>query len=89
MNDFWDAIPGHCRPGLRNYIDYGLPVGGFLEALLKNNLADAVLSADYMNRQALLAYARLLRNCLPPEAWGSAEAYDAWLKRGGLKGKRR
>lgn len=75
-------IPEHCRDGLYLYLTEGRPVGGFLTALLKNDLRDAVNRADEKNVHALGAYVVLLTSYAPASAWGSPAAVDAWLTKG-------
>lgn len=74
------GIPDHCRPGLAAYITKRRPVGSFLTAVLSNDLAHAVGTADDMNIKALTAYVRFLRNVAPADCHGSPEIVAKWLK---------
>lgn len=56
-------------------------VGGFLEAVISNDLALSVQRADSENVVLLPQYAVVLRHCFPAEAWGSKKAYDRWTGR--------
>lgn len=57
------------------------PVGGFLTALLSNDLMEAYAHADDNNRAAMKGYVMWLYNDAPgrgSSAWGSREAVKAW-----------
>ena len=73
-------IPDHMVEPIEAYVQYGRPVGGFLTALLSNDLTGSVARADDTNRQALPAYAMLMHCRLPSQCHGSREKVDAWLQ---------
>jgi len=79
-------IPYHMLISLVAYRDNGRYVGGFLEALLSNDLMKALARADDNNIMALADYGKILYNDMPSDSWGSPEQYKAWLKQNGLKG---
>jgi hypothetical protein len=81
------GIPRYMREGLLRYLDQGVPVGTFLEAVLSNDLERAVLHADENNLPVLRGYIRFLRNNAPPLSYGSKAAYDQWVSSGGLRGR--
>ena len=88
----WDDIPAHMQAGVERYIQHGIKPGKFLQAVMENNLVDALAQADLTNRQHLHAYSRLLYNCLPSRnanetPWGSPESVAAWIKLGGFEGQ--
>jgi|GEM_PF-1332869 len=68
------------------YRDYGTPTGGFLHAVLMNNLINAAMSADSRNQHALLQYADFMHNEMPTAAFGTEEKIAAWIEAGGAKG---
>ena len=82
----WTRIPYHCVGGLREYLELGTPVGGFLEAVLSNDLREACGRADELNQYRLFDYIFFLHNYAPAGSWGSPKAYNNWLCIGGLKG---
>jgi len=55
------------------YEDY--PLGGFLSAVVRNDLISAVFQADGVNLKALKIYAYFLTWCLPSD----------WIRKGGAK----
>ena len=76
------GIPEHMCDSIAGYIvgDYK-HVGGFLTAVLSNDLAGAFSKADDENRYAIDKYIRFLWNDCPSGCWGSKEAFDSWLSR--------
>jgi hypothetical protein len=71
-------IPGYMHGGLRRWIENGIEPGGFLMAVLENDLKEAVSRADATNVQALPNYIRYLYNYAPRGCWGSPEKVAAW-----------
>lgn len=81
-----EALPVHMQEGAREYVLDGRPTGGFLRAVLENKLVEAALRADHLNLNSLATWAGWLYHECPSRAWGSREAYDAWVAVGGLRG---
>ena len=81
------AIPSYMEYGLRAYINEGAIPGGFLLAVLENDLKGAINRADSSNLKNLVAYSYFLYNDAPADCYGSPEKVAAWAKAGGLKGK--
>lgn len=71
--------PAHLVAGLLCYLQNRVEPGGFLMAVLANDLADAVLRADPVSAAALPALVRWLHAHAPAHAWGSPSARTAWL----------
>ena len=74
------GIPEHMVEAVYNYLEYGTPPGGFLTAVLSNDLMDALRRADDKNIESLPAWGRLLYNHIPPGAYGSRKAVEAWIE---------
>ena len=66
-------IPGRMMGGIRRYVQYGIIPGDFLQAVISNNLVEAVKKADYGNIDNLPAYASYLHEEVPSNIWGSKE----------------
>lgn len=66
---------------LELYVEHGRLPGDFLQAVLRNDLADAAARADEDNLHNLAAFAGWLYNECPGLAWGSAEKVAAWAGR--------
>ena len=80
----WDLIPEHMREGLYLYICNGIEPGGFLGAVLCNDLNLACQCADSINQRALFNYVKFLHNWAPKNCWGSPDDYYIWRRIGGL-----
>ena len=73
------VLPGRmCVPLLR-YLDDHLPVGDFLQAVIANDLREAVFRADDENIELIPVYVMFLHLEAPASSWGSHEAYDEWI----------
>lgn len=79
-------LPPHMHEAVINYIEYGHPIGSFLHAVFSNNLVDAFLMADDINKANMQLYAQLLHGHLPARSydiiWGEPEVVDHWLAKG-------
>jgi hypothetical protein len=65
------------------YFEERVPVGGFLSAVLENNLLKAAAAADNRNKSKLFEYASWLYNYAPVGSYGSREKVEAWIGGGG------
>lgn len=72
-------VPAHLRVGLIRYLEEGVPTGGFLEAVLSNDLREAIGRADLQSREGLLALVGWLHMEAPAVSHGSADRYRCWL----------
>jgi hypothetical protein len=79
-------IPGHLVYGIDAHIQSGQPTGSFLNAVLRNNLRDAIGRADDEALQALPAIVGWFYNEAPAHCWGSPEKVSRWQEMGGLDG---
>lgn len=61
------------------YIEHGIEPGGFLTAVLSNDLKEACGRADHINQHVLWEIVAWCFNELPHNAWGSAEKYRNWI----------
>lgn len=75
------GVPDHMHGTIERYINHRLAPGGFLEAVLCNDLKKAVQRADVVNRDHLADYVKWFTNRAPSGCWGSRERYEAWLKK--------
>lgn len=72
-------IPTLLLEGLQRYAEHRIPAGGFLTAVLENNLKEAVQRADLQSQRSLTAIVMYCNNYLPRGSWGSPAAVRAWL----------
>ena len=57
-------IPENIKAGIVNYVEYNLPPGGFMTAMIQGNLFEAVRRADLASRRAIPLVALWLeQNC--------------------------
>lgn len=65
---------------LENYLMHGFEPGGFLTAVLANDLQMAVGRADHWNRDRLPEIVSVVVYKMPTISWGSYEAVKDWCK---------
>jgi len=75
----YNEIPEKTIGALTRYRDDRVPGGGFLHAVLANDLAAAFARADSDNLQALGTIINWLNWELPASSWGSYRAVEDWL----------
>jgi hypothetical protein len=71
-------VPHHLRAGLVRYFSDGILPGGFLQAVLCNDLLLAVGRGDPESLDGLVRLVRLLTEHAPWRAWGSKAKVLAW-----------
>lgn len=76
----FEGIPIYMREGLVNWCTRGVPPGGFLTAVLSNDLREACARADSTNQHCLFAYVQFLYMHAPAGCWGSPEKVRAWAE---------
>lgn len=77
-------MPAKYVPGLERWIKEGIEPGGFLQAVLKNDLFNAIAKADQVSQMALEFICGWLSCHAPAPCFGSEKNYKEWLKRGGM-----
>jgi hypothetical protein len=80
-------LPEHCHAGFADYVIKGVPPGGFLFALLTNDLRRTFERADGENIKRILDYLKFLYSDCPAQCWGSEEAVEKWINRNGMMGE--
>lgn len=68
------------KESLDRYTKDRIPTGGFLTAVLENDLMGAMGRADHINRQRLPEICKYIYNELPSGIWGSREKVQNHLK---------
>jgi len=76
-----DKVGYLVRVNLSKYASHGQPPGGFLTAVLSNNLYQAVQRADLDNLANMEAIVNHIQNTLPYESYGSPEKVKAWYEK--------
>lgn len=72
-------VPDHLHSGLLEYLTARHPPGGFLSAVLANNLTAAFSHADPQSERGLRDLVLFLYRYAPAESWGSVETVSRWL----------
>lgn len=72
--------PNNLGPSLHRYIEGHVRLGGFLNAIVENDLLAACLRADETNRKIIHEIVLWLYNEAPAECWGSPEKVKFWLE---------
>ena len=81
MIDFtYRCIAEATMSALELYVKERIPTGSFLEAVLCNDLREAIGRADENNQRVLPEIVAWLYNEAPSNCWGSREKVTAWLK---------
>jgi hypothetical protein len=75
----YHRIPELTMEALRRYVECRIRPGGFLVAVLSNDLFEAIGRADAENLEALPAIVGYIHGELPGGCWGSPERYHDWL----------
>jgi hypothetical protein len=75
----YDLIPPTIMEGLNLYVEHGLRPGGFLTAVLCNDLFGAMAKADEMSARWLPALCTYIYNNVPGLVWGSEGMVEAWI----------
>lgn len=76
-----DLLPEHIRDGVQRYFEDGIPPGGFLSAVICNDLFGALGRADDINRRKLFDICCWFYNHAPRGSYGSEENMGAWMER--------
>lgn len=75
-----ENVPPATLDGLVRYATEHSPVGGFLTAVLSNDLMEAVSRADHHNAPRIADICRFIHWCLPARCHGSRERVTKWLE---------
>lgn len=71
---------------LENYLMHGIEPGGFLTAVLSNNLWLAASRADHWNQNRLASIVKTIFNNMPEGSLGNPDLVRDWIK--DLNGRR-
>ena len=82
ISDEWrNKIGEHVAESIENYANERIQTGGFLRAVLENDLGQAVGRADLQNRRNLADIVCAIYNDIPAVSYGDKEAVSKWLSR--------
>jgi len=72
-------IPKHTYEALKKYVEQKIPTGGFLFAILTNNLFEAASKADIKNTNKLFDICNFIYNEIPSDCWGTKDKVENWI----------
>ena len=75
-----NMIPKNTERALDLYVNEGIRPGGFLEALLCNDLISACIRSDKENANALREIVLWCYGNLPGDSWGDKASVESWLR---------
>jgi hypothetical protein len=64
---------------IERYLNSRIIPGGYISALLRNDLVSAIMYADSDSTNSIPDHVLWLYNNIPAEAWGSKEKVDKWV----------
>jgi hypothetical protein len=86
-NEDYPNIPERTIASIQRYVNDHIETGGFLYAVLTNDLMESFARADGENQRAMFEIVKYIYNEIPKICHGSKEIVDEWLsKRGGSNG---
>ncbi len=71
-------IPARMMGAIERYVEYAAIPGDFLQAVICNDLKEALGRADDENMKNLPAYVAFFYNETPSLCWGSPKKMKAW-----------
>lgn len=71
-------IPAHMLEVIERYVEHGTIPGDFIQAVICNNLHDALSLADDDSLRNILAYVGYFYNEAPGACWGSKKKMKEW-----------
>ncbi len=86
MQPNWRLCPEIVREGIDAWVANAAPPGGFLQAVLLNDLKESFARADCTNGQAMCHIIAYLYWKAPAICWGSVKNIGEWAAAGGAKG---
>ena len=76
----YSELPEDLADVFYRYIEHRIPTGGFLEAVLSNDLATSLGRADCRNQLRLHSIVKWIYNEAPATCWGSEAKVKSWLE---------
>lgn len=72
-------VPQRIMGGMKRYVDHGIEPGGFLKAVIANDLQQAVSLADDEVIHNIPAIVGWFYNEAPSACWGTEDSCVKWL----------
>lgn len=74
----YDLLPESLQDGAQRWIEDHFPPGGFLQAVISNDLKESLGRADDNNREEIFRIVSFFYNEAPSDCWGSVEKLHLW-----------
>ena len=76
----YSTVPVSYMAGaMQRYVEQGIEPGGFMSAMLCNDLEATVMRADGMNVVHIPHWVAWMSEHLPPACWGPYQRYEDWM----------
>lgn len=75
------AIPPRVLDAINNYVWYAQPTGGFVSAVLSNDLMSSIWRADERSLNAIKAICEYIHNAVPSVCHGNKDAVFNHLRK--------
>ncbi len=72
-------MTGYIENALESYVSERYHPGGFLVAVLSNDLVRSCELADHINRLCLFEIVSYIYNNIPSACWGDKDTVESWL----------
>ncbi len=69
-----------AKASILRHVEHGIEPGGFIEAVLENDLKEALGRGDLESLANLFAIVSFCYNDIPAGAWGSPKKVQAWRR---------
>ena len=74
----YTLLPSGLRGGVQQWIEEGIQPGGFLSAVIENDLRESLGRAYETNRARIFEIVSFFYNEAPSPCWGSVKNARAW-----------
>ncbi len=75
----YSKIPAqHMAGAVKRYIENGIAPGGFMTAIITNDLRGAIMRADSTNSSVIKEWIWWFQEHAPAACWGSEEKMESW-----------
>jgi hypothetical protein len=74
-------VKAETKESIDRFVQYGIPPGHFLQAVLSNDLMEAMGRADSENRRDLFEICQYVYNELPIGCWGTKDKMGEWQEK--------
>lgn len=78
--EYIGMVPKHLRSACIAWVHEGRVPGDFLQAVIRNDLVDAVSRADRESLAGIVGLMQWFYNHAPGQCWGSRERLDTWAQ---------